>query len=355
MSLFEVTVELSRDQHSAVAAITSWHQSGSQTFSLAGLAGTGKTTILKYLDDRGLLGRNVLFAAYTGKAASVLQGKGIPATTSHKMLYYSKLVGVETHPKTGARKEIYEHTLKEEIEADCLVIDEASMLPADIKQDIESYGIPVLYVGDHGQLPPVNSKPAVDLDNADYKLETIHRQAENSPIIRAAMMARNGEYLKLQQDDDQLWVIPRKRLHDGFLQTAMDHQGVALCGYNRTRQHYNNHLKQMVAGSSHQAIEAGDRIICLKNVSGAGLYNGMTGICNSASFNKVTICSDGDNDILTGGIQLFDLAYCLTVHKSQGSEYRTVILLDESRHMDSPERWLYTGITRAKQNLLIVR
>lgn len=223
-------------QDRALMEVKRWFDSGDQqVFRFFGYAGTGKTTLARHLAE-GIDG-TVLFGAYTGKAAHVLKTKGCDnASTIHSMIYHSRdksrarlkeleadlteLIGrltasevqdIPNHPKVRELNRL----IKEEAEnadqpmfiknpdsevkdADLVIIDECSMVDERMGQDLLSYGTPVLVLGDPAQLPPVggagffteNVKP-------DVMLTEIHRQANESPILRMATKVRNGERLEL--------------------------------------------------------------------------------------------------------------------------------------------------------------
>ena len=119
--------------------------------TLGGYAGTGKSTIIKVLLD-ALTNKGLHFtsAAYTGKACNVLRKKGIPANTIHSTIYT---------PVTNEKNET-EWQCKSRLQLRHegifgFVIDEASMVSKEIHQDLVSFGLPIIYVGDHGQLEPI--------------------------------------------------------------------------------------------------------------------------------------------------------------------------------------------------------
>ena len=194
--------KLSQDQADALSAIGSWLKSGkTQYITLGGYAGTGKTTLLAALrqvlkDNRPNM--SVSFGAFTGKAAQVLHSKlkedkilepRDSCSTLHSLMYYSK----------GGKDAAPSWTKRENLKYDLLVVDEASMVSEEIWNDLLSFGKPIIAVGDHGQLPPINSSFNLMAEPV-LRLERIWRQAADSPIIELATMARTsgaipvGEY-----------------------------------------------------------------------------------------------------------------------------------------------------------------
>src|SRR5262249_50190829 len=156
-----------------------------------GLAGTGKISIIPYIiDDLGLdPERDVVFGTYTGKAALVLRKKGIPCRTIHSLIY--ELVKTE---KGTPVWELNEHS--DVRSAKLVALDEVSMVEKEMAADLLSFGKPVIVLGDHGQLPPVNGEAAFSPQNPDAVLTQIHRQAAENPIIQIAHMARTGQVLR---------------------------------------------------------------------------------------------------------------------------------------------------------------
>ncbi|QQR51863.1 AAA family ATPase [bacterium] len=153
-------VELSVEQAAAIQQIGTWYRGNTSPFlTLGGYAGTGKTTLIGYL--RQALGdldesAKVGFCAYTGKAARVLAAKlrdtsavrrGDSVGTLHSLIYDAEDAGGGT----------VRWVRKDKLDRNLIIVDEASMVDESIWNDLLAFGIPVLAVGDHGQLPPVGS------------------------------------------------------------------------------------------------------------------------------------------------------------------------------------------------------
>ncbi|MBA3679254.1 AAA family ATPase, partial [Candidatus Saccharibacteria bacterium] len=189
---------LSGEQARALTAIGQWlkafEKNGNPQFlTLGGYAGTGKTTLLAAL--RTILNTNrpeirISFAAFTGKAALVLKHKlktdnimqrGDSVSTLHSLMYHSE----------GSKDSAPSWRKRDELKADLIVVDEASMVSEEIWQDLLSFGKPILAVGDHGQLPPIGSNFNL-MDEPNLRLEKIWRQAADSPIISLATLARTS-------------------------------------------------------------------------------------------------------------------------------------------------------------------
>jgi len=371
-------------QRQAVDQITTWYRSSSgpsKPFVLAGLAGTGKTTIVKYfMDSLGIPFSEVAFVAFTGKAALVLTHMGTPATTIHKLIY--KIVDDPEH----------EGELKFELATELprvlrlIVVDEASMVSEEIQKDLESFHCPIIYIGDHGQLPPVSGVSNLML-NPDIKLEKIHRQAEGNPIIFLAKLARLGARIPYKQFNEHITKIPMKDVTASML-TSVEQ---ILCGKNVTRTKLNQRVRTIL-GKQGPEVSVGDKVIFLRNNWGKGYINGMTGyVRDLGKFDKKDVKQEDwwqypagqramlfeseldrtmfsnvpyDKGIFTGEsppnlknrcIEAIDYAYAITVHKSQGSQYGTAMVIEEYLGDAMQHRkWLYTAITRAAVGLVLV-
>ncbi len=385
---------LSPDQAEALKQIGTWFKGKTSPYlTLGGYAGTGKTTLIAYLRekltelDEDL---DVAFCAFTGKATRVLMTRlkdqkvtrfGDNVSTIHSLIYTAEL---DSHGSVmNWRKKD-----KDELEYHLIIVDEASMVDETIWNDLLSFEIPVLAVGDHGQLPPVSSSFNL-MQNPMIKLERIFRQIEGSPIVEVATLARTtgqvlpGEYgpgvRKLARDHEETGQIVQE-LIEGWTPERL-----VLCGYNHTRVKLNQAIREhkdfMTA-----APAVGDRVVCLRNNRRAKIYNGMTGTIRglyphqNELWYEAEIELDNEDYKYFGFIykeqfgnketikdiplspdkkpgDLFDFGYALTVHKAQGSESEEVLLFEERfpRMTDDDwRRWLYTGITRASQRLTIV-
>src|SRR6188768_4531261 len=181
-------------QQQALTVVAEWLKSkpGSngtpQVFRLFGYAGTGKTTLATHLAEA--VDGEVKFAAFTGKAASVMRGKGCRgATTIHSLIYRTRESG----------DEIPNFDLWDEApasKAELIIIDECSMVDAELGRDLLSFGVPVLVLGDPAQLPPIQGGGFFTEAEPDAMLTEVHRQAQDDPIVRLSMDVRAGEYIE---------------------------------------------------------------------------------------------------------------------------------------------------------------
>lgn len=377
-------VTLSADQQLAHDAVVAWFKTRAKPLlTLGGLAGTGKTTLTAAIaatlrEERP--GLRVAFVCYTGKAASVLKAK-LARAGALGADYCGTIHGLIYMPETNDKGEVVGWTLKPFLDADLVILDEASMAGSDVFADLQAYGKPILAVGDHGQLPPIQGSMNL-MAHPELRLEHIHRQALDNPIVRAAMMARNGEKIPVCD-----WGAVVKTPFRDIIDKLDNLRDVMfLCGTNRTRVALNARIRAKL-GLEGRAPVAGDKVICLRNDRKKGIFNGMIGFLRHvepAGDHHLKAAADmdgiekpvslrlnrhqfGADKTLKGdevpGLSrgsygdLFDFGYALTVHKSQGSEAKTVVVFDECDWMkeeDSKRRWRYTAWTRASEKLIII-
>lgn len=391
--------QLSAQQQEAVDAFEKWLANpDTPFFRLDGCAGTGKTTIAIVL--AGLIRTLVMFAAFTGKAASVMRRKGCTdAGTLHQLLYVprmkskTRLNQLETQlasmPEDHAdllkiQKELKEEReklarpsfdLKEDIEArraGLIVLDEASMIDGRIGQDLMALKVPVLVLSDPGQLPPVHGTGFFMNGEANFTLTEIHRQAEGNPIIELATKVRMGESLQAGQYGDSL-VIDQPDLTPEMAQAADQ----ILCGRNKTVAAANKYLRKLW-GRKSLLPEVGDKMLCLANDHNKGVLNGtiwtvfdepvqpdddiVVLALRSEDDGTEVVCDCFIPSILDPqtrapfGVNAFTFGYAMTVHKSQGSQWDNVLILDESgAFRENASKHLYTALTRAAKRVTVVR
>lgn len=383
---------LTPDQQVVFEAIINFAKNPTRThITVGGYAGTGKTTVTAHtVATLRSMGFNSLgFCCLTGKASSVLRGKlnknnvlgNSYCGTIHSLIYdvrhdnRGRVIGFDRKPSIAER---------------LLIVDEASMVNEDIWVDLLKYRAPIIAVGDHGQLEPIKrpDAPVFNLmENPEFRLEKIHRQSLESPILKLATMAResgvipNGvygygvscSYAKNAQVISEAFRYER-------LRTTL-----FLCARNLTRNGLNRSIRETLGYTTDQP-QPGEKVICLKNNREIHIYNGVTGIVERCVvfdhllYDMRVRMEDGvvfDGLVLREqfnaeqtirehpqikpnqmkDVNLFDFGYAITVHKAQGSEADSVILFMERMGKltdDGWRRWLYTGITRAKTSLQIV-
>lgn len=379
---------------------------------VAGYAGTGKTYLMaelrKHFADTWQ-GLRVAMVTFTGKASSVLEEK----LRQNQAIFYGDYVGtihgLIYRPITRYDSKLKRHIIvgwgkkdPDQMDAEIIMIDEASMVSTKMLQDLQSYRRPIIAFGDTGQLPPIGSKTTI-LENPHFILKQIQRQALNSPIIKLSHYVRKGGRIPVgrmySKDVFKLtWHDPQcKELFSKF---PIDKDTNILCGFNKTRASLNYMIREKFG---HTTLEPGptERVICLQNNHVTKLMNGQIGtvIWYMPEANKcfrLTLDVDGYDEAIESyvhpycfgqdiydfydsgfldskeykkstvdarekgfsGIDFMDYGYACSVHKAQGSEWNRVILFEQrTRHWDEEyyNKWLYTALTRAKQKLFIIQ
>lgn len=417
-------MELSKEQEVAVNFLRQWTMSRlsggympeHNYITMGGYAGTGKTTLICELRKQihKLTKIEVAFVTFTGKASLVLKRK-LEETeaifnedfvgTIHRLIYKPIF---KKDPKTGNRTIVsWEHKFKDEMYFNLIIIDEASMVSKKLWNDLTYYNIPIIAIGDHGQLPPIGDQFSLML-NPQLKLTEVHRQALDSPIIQLSMFIRKNGYIPHGMFEEDKPLSEQKvfklswnndpRCQKIFRKIQFDNPNkdyIALCGMNKTRVRMNRLIRNMIGFTKNYPYQD-DKVICLRNNYNTKIFNGqignVTGFVAHFSDELYNMTIDFGNNyivdsmvhkeffgkkiygdiyemttgkhiysILKGtdfnSVDAFDWGYCITVHKSQGSEWDNVILFEErSYHSDDEthKRWLYTAVTRAKERLFVI-
>ncbi len=415
-------MKLTADQEQAKNLIREWYFNRSDAvFVLAGYAGTGKTFLINYVVKEVLklkVGEEAVFVSPTGKAATVLAQGGTVAGTVHGLIYirdeedFDVDEDGEIVPKNHLS--FYKRdSIDEKIRL--IVIDEASMVSVEMLRDLLSFGVKCLFCGDNAQLPPVSGDCFL-LDNPDYQLTEIVRQAADNPIIRLATMARNGELIPYGEYGDKVSVVSRRFFYGEQRKKALLRANQIICGRNKTRNELNAEMRRYLGVSESPLPLSGEKLICTLNdweqpLDKEKKFHLVNGIIGRAEEDveegmdylaRLVFQADGiggrvavpiDTGVflqkeyahgygekaltLKGGylvhegnyemfrrfkaekeevICRFEFAYAITCHKAQGSEFDFAVVFDEAWVFgEEKNRWLYTAITRAKDRLLIVR
>ena len=369
---------------------------------ISGYAGTGKSTLVKFI-VAALPNINpdedVIYTSFTGKATQVLQKKGNKnVSTLHKLLF-------ESIPKpdgTFFRKPV------EFIPYKIVIVDECSMVPKELLQRLIKYNVHIICLGDPGQLPPINKNEDNHLlDHPHIFLDEIMRQEAESEIINLTMDIRAGKPLTRYQGEE-VQVLNKDELTTGMLLWADQ----IICAKNETRIALNNQMRDLLGRSG--GPQDGDKVICLKNnwdiysVNDNPLVNGTIGYLKDSFSTYINlprqITSDGqpkkldiltanfisdteedygilnmDKQLITTGVpgldwktsykmgrnwrfqdkipDQFTYGYAITCHKSQGSEWDNVLVIEEGFPFEKEEhkQWLYTAATRAAKKLVIIK
>ena len=404
--------DLSPDQRAVYNAVLVWVQehwkrrsTAPQVLSFGGYAGTGKSTVVGLI-AHALRADAVLFGAYTGRAASVISAKlraaRVPAraTTLHSMLYRPI-----ADDKTGRVISWDKRGTEDFNGVRVIIIDEASMVGREMWDDLLALGRPGLAVGDHGQLPPLGRDNFSPVEHPDLRLETVHRQAEGSPIIRLATAIRQGEdWISVARGlGDGVTVVDGRQL-DGEIGRVFSGpdalaQAVTLVRFNATRCRLNRTVRRYAGTEArHPDLPAdGDALVCLRNARlgefklcngfrgravGAFQEHGPDHVYGTVAFDTEGVAVvgrwnrhqmwrpktfGGYPDAIDAGhvgeIEhwrdvglLDDFAGAMTVHKAQGSQFPTVVIVEEKFSREADElhrRWLYTAATRARDRVVI--
>lgn len=408
-------------------------------FLLNGFAGTGKSTVLPFLvESTGLQPHQIVFCAPTGKAAKVMtkkmqaEGLNVRATTIHKAIYRPKAlkayqieqelfsaqaeykvacnegnpIGIrEIKSKVKQLEKNLERAYDEnspsfqlDVESPSaanawlFVIDECSMVDADMADDLRSFGVPILAIGDPGQLPPIStSGPGFCNREPDAALTEIHRQALDNPIIWASMLIRNGEQVPMGSHGGGLLNVVEREADTVTYDLDADAQ--IIVGTHEKRWQITRKLRKM-CGVHGLGPAKGELIMITKNsrlypelVNGSMAFmTDSVGPLNHGSVTYVATVEDeegktftlkclqatieehyrGKNDPSAQKRDVFrakqdervhemDFAYAITCHKAQGSQWNECVVHDQSNvFRKDASRWLYTAVTRAAEKLTLV-
>ena len=380
-------IDLTEEQSRLVTKLTDWYKHSSrQWFSYSGAAGTGKTTVIRaFIEELGL--QRYIACAFVGKAVTVLSRQGLPASTIHSLIYHVSWVPVMDEKgepvlnKDGNPKMRVVFSLKNELPGDLqlIIVDEATMVNDDLAEDILSFGIKTVFIGDNNQLPPVFGVSSVML-NPDFWLTKIMRQAENNPIIYLSQRVlkdlplQYGIYGKSR-------VVPSVTLDETY--TRYD---AIIAGKNKVRDDINEYIRYNIKGVTSRLPVIGDKLICRQNdwdrsIEGnIYLTTGMTGIVTDIhrslggnkymSIDFLPEISDEEffNLLLdTQYIRMnyedrrnygfsryekFEYGYCVTCHACQGSQFDNVLFINQWFHdADLTKKIQYTAITRAIESI----
>lgn len=368
----------SEQQDFALQKVESWLKHDTKdnpVFRLYGYAGTGKTTLAIHFAN--MIEGNVCFAAFTGKASMMMRQKGCyGAKTIHSLIYKAK-----ADDKGNVSFVLNKHgsDLKN---AKLLILDECSMVNEELAKDLLYFNVPILALGDPAQLPPVSGAGYFTEGKPDVMLTQIHRQAKENPIIALASHVRKGNDIPFGEYGNSV-VMPRSKLRS---KDAVEASQI-IVGKNNTRQTINKKMRK-IYGIKSQLPIIGEKIICLKNDRTKGIYNGgifyvekiLPVKLKKADYLLLEIKSDEEDPAGFSTIvnvkkglfsdewpypdwkqlkysQEFDYAYAITCHKSQGSQYESVLIYGDEANVFGTEkhRWLYTAITRASERVVIVK
>jgi exodeoxyribonuclease-5 len=354
-------IELTTEQDAAIRHLL---RLSKKEQSLGGYAGTGKSTIVAELIRRL---PDFRVCAFTGKAANVLRRKGVDASTIHSLIYVPVEVEWQDEDGNWHREVHWRKRDPADFDGAGFIVDEASMVSRDLYDDLLDFDLPIIFVGDHGQLPPVASGAFNPMASPDITLETIHRNA--GEIVRFAEFIRKGnppsEWRKQKGcSGERVRFLTGTEVDDEVLDDA----GQLIVAFNQNRVDFNMERRKRFGFPPDQPVP-GDRVICLQNDRGLGVFNGMQGIV--VSIDPASECmvfrADGHDYAVRylpeafhslrtpprdpDGRIPFDYAYAVTCHKAQGDEWDHVLVFEQYGRLWEHARWAYTAATRARERL----
>lgn len=395
----ELNIELDELQRKAVLESVK-----NGLFLLSGGPGTGKTTtintMIRYFEAEGM---DILLAAPTGRAAKrMTEATGYEAKTIHRML---ELNGALTEERKNVK---FERNEENPLEADVVIIDEMSMVDLHLFQSLlkaVSVGTRLIMVGDVDQLPSVGPGQILkDLIASDQFqviiLRKIFRQAGESDIVVNAHLINRGEAIRLDNKSKDFFFLERNDVnviykhmvqlvsekipryvnatpYDVQVLTPMRKGSLGVEVLNKILQQYLNPPDESKAEHTYGegVFRVGDKVMQIKNnyqlewevVSrygipvdkGMGIFNGDMGIVKEINDYSQTMVVEYDEKRLVtyayAQLEEIELAYAITIHKSQGSEYPAVIMpILTGPRMLFNRNLLYTGVTRAKKCVTIL-
>jgi len=297
---------------------------------------------------------------------------------------------------------------REALDRDCdlIIVDEASMVDDTMLTDLQSYNVPILAVGDHGQLPPVRGQGSV-MKSPHLRLEKIHRQAEGNPIIALSKIVRETGYLPDSDAGDVVRFRGLREIEQIISERYSNASPARLlemglvCYTNRRRVGLNGVVRR-VRGTAEQPPMTGEHVVCLRNMRSQGgrppVANGMRGVLVT----DAKYVNDSNEEQILAGVELpedeieacqykmlvaqfgrektftapeelaqetsfrsfnlagclFDFGWAMTCHKMQGSQVDDLVVCAERPgpvDNDSWKKWLYTAVTRAVSKLTVLR
>ena len=351
---------------------------------LTGGPGTGKTTVIKgILSILKAQGLKIRLAAPTGRAAKRLsETTGQKALTIHRLLEANNLAQ-DDNLQLGFSKDI-----DDQLDADVIILDEVSMVDIVLMHHFLNAvpdGCRIILVGDTDQLPAVGPGSVLkDIIRSQkipaIRLDEIFRQAQTSMIIQNAHIINAGrlpdirkqysDFVFYELNDDTsitqkiLDLCTKDLPHESF-DVLKDVQILSpmhrfLCGVENLnlmlQEQLNPKKNQNELKYSSQTFRVGDKVMHIRNNYQKNVFNGDIGFIQDINNEKLTV--DYFDHIVTyekNELNELTLAYASSVHKSQGSEYKVVIIpLSTSHYIMLQRNLLYTAITRAKQKVIII-
>ncbi len=346
---------------------------------ITGGPGTGKTTvvqtIIRLAEQEGL---RILLCAPTGRAAKRLaETTQRKAKTIHRLLVPDGYVG---------RVQSFEYNETKLLPADLVIVDEVSMLDMEMMYHLLNALKPqcrCILVGDADQLPSVGAGAVLhDVIASEtvpvVRLDTIFRQKEGGRIVTNAHLINNGRlpvvnedlefrFVEIETEADgatQIGALYRSEVEetgDEFAVQVLSPMYKDPCGVDNLNQLIQERLNPAIPGKGelkgrHMIFRVGDKVMQKHNDYEKGVFNGDIGQIFAVQHDMVYVRYP-EQDVKYEGAEIDEitLAYAITVHKSQGSEYHTVIMALVNSHSIMLQRNLfYTAVTRAKRKVILV-
>ena len=356
-----------------------------QYFAYSGAAGCGKTTVIKEFLKALNLHDDYIGCAFTGKAVLQLLKNNLNARTIHSLIY--RLVPhTEYNPEYGKLMTTFSFEKKDRLDKDyrLIIVDEAPMVNDETCADLLSFKIPIIFLGDMNQLPPVFGRCTI-MENPNHILTQIMRQSEDNPIIQLSQMVLKG--IPLLEGHYGSSVVTRSFAVDEGILKNYDQ---IITVKNRVRAMINTICRNQLLHFENNEPRLFDKIICRQNnwnISKNGYYltNGTSGFITDIDRSKLGsgyYLMNFHPDFLPDGVDFrklhvdadyikstheeqkntrrlknekMEYSYAITVHLSQGSEYNRVLYIDDffgSEELTRKAR--YTAITRAIDSITIV-
>ncbi|MDY2726898.1 MAG: ATP-dependent RecD-like DNA helicase [Anaerostipes faecalis] len=373
---------------------------------LTGGPGTGKTTtingMIQYFEREGL---DIRLAAPTGRAAKrMTEATGYEAMTIHRLLE----INGEAERDLNHGGMPFERNSANPLETDVVIIDEMSMVDLYLMNALLQAMVPgtrLVMVGDANQLPSIGAGNVLKdmISSKEFKvveLNQIFRQEEGSHIVRNAHLIHQGRTVELDNKSRDFFFLQRNSVQDVLgvlvylvrdklpayvnaepydiqILTPMRKGELGVERLNQVMQQYLNppDKEKKEKDTSFGVFREGDKVMQIKNNyqqeweirnkkgftvdKGVGVFNGDIGIITEINdfTEKVTVVFDDTREVQYGYASLdeLELAYAITIHKSQGSEYPAVVMpLLTGPRVLFHRNLLYTGVTRARNCLTIV-
>lgn len=346
---------------------------------ITGGPGTGKTTvvqtIIRLAEQEGL---RILLCAPTGRAA-----KRLAETTQRKAKTIHRLLIPDGHV---GKVQSFEYNETKLLPADLVIVDEVSMLDMEMMYHLLNALKPqcrCILVGDADQLPSVGAGAVLhDVIASEtvpvVRLDTIFRQKEGGRIVTNAHLINNGRlpvvnedlefrFVEIETEADgatKISALYRSEVEetgDEFAVQVLSPMYKDPCGVDNLNQLIQERLNPPVQGKGelkgrHMIFRVGDKVMQKHNDYEKGVFNGDIGQIFAVQHDMVYVRYP-EQDVKYEGAEIDEitLAYAITVHKSQGSEYHTVIMALVNSHSIMLQRNLfYTAVTRAKRKVILV-